>query len=91
MGSEWILGRLTWDVDWIRLAQDRDLWLVICKRKQALKGFMKQVISIEQPTDCILKYGNTKKKYETEIHYTSMKVVARRNVNLTILGNRAAL
>jgi hypothetical protein len=52
---------------------------------------MKQVISTEQPTDCILKYGNTNKKYETEIHYTSMMVVSRRNVNLTILGNRAPL
>jgi hypothetical protein len=24
MGSEWILGRLARDVNWIRLAQDRD-------------------------------------------------------------------
>jgi hypothetical protein len=28
MGSEWILGRLTGGVDWIRLAQDRDRWRV---------------------------------------------------------------
>jgi hypothetical protein len=26
MGSEWILERLTGGVDWIRLAQDRNLW-----------------------------------------------------------------
>jgi hypothetical protein len=24
MESEWILGRLAWGVDWIRLAQDKD-------------------------------------------------------------------
>jgi hypothetical protein len=26
MGSEWILRRLGWGVDWIRLVQDRDRW-----------------------------------------------------------------
>jgi hypothetical protein len=26
MGSEWILERFSWGVDWIRLAQDRDRW-----------------------------------------------------------------
>jgi hypothetical protein len=29
MGSERILGRLTGSVDWIRLAWDRDRWLVV--------------------------------------------------------------
>jgi hypothetical protein len=30
IGSEWILGRLAWgDVDWIRLAQDRDRWRAV--------------------------------------------------------------
>jgi hypothetical protein len=29
MGSEWILGRLAWGVDWIRLAQDRDQWWAV--------------------------------------------------------------
>jgi hypothetical protein len=30
MGSEWILGRLAWGgEDWIRLAQDRDLWRAV--------------------------------------------------------------
>jgi hypothetical protein len=30
MGSEWILGRLTWGgVDWIRLSQDRDRWRAV--------------------------------------------------------------
>jgi hypothetical protein len=32
MGSEWILGRLTWGggcVDWIRLSQDRDRWQAV--------------------------------------------------------------
>jgi hypothetical protein len=27
--SEWILGRLAWGVDWIRLSQDRDLWRAV--------------------------------------------------------------
>jgi hypothetical protein len=26
MGSEWILGRLAWGVEWIQLVQDRDRW-----------------------------------------------------------------
>jgi hypothetical protein len=26
MVSEWVIGRLAWGVDWIRLAQDRDRW-----------------------------------------------------------------
>jgi hypothetical protein len=29
MGLEWILGRLAWGVDWIRLAQDRDRWRAV--------------------------------------------------------------
>jgi hypothetical protein len=29
MGSKWILGRLAWGVDWIRLAQDRDRWWAV--------------------------------------------------------------
>jgi hypothetical protein len=29
MVSEWILGRLDGVVDWIRLAQDRDLWWAV--------------------------------------------------------------
>jgi hypothetical protein len=29
MGSEWILGRLAWGCDWIRLAQDRDRWRAV--------------------------------------------------------------
>jgi hypothetical protein len=29
MGSESILGRLAGDVDWIRLAQDRDRWRAV--------------------------------------------------------------
>jgi hypothetical protein len=27
MGSKWTLGRLAGGVEWIHLAQDRDLWL----------------------------------------------------------------
>jgi hypothetical protein len=29
MGSEWILGRLAGDVDWFRLAQNRDWWQAV--------------------------------------------------------------
>jgi hypothetical protein len=29
MGSEWILGRFAGGVDWIHLAQDRDLWRAV--------------------------------------------------------------
>jgi hypothetical protein len=30
-GTEWILGRLAWGVDWIQLSQDRDRWrAVVC-------------------------------------------------------------
>jgi hypothetical protein len=29
MGSEWILGRLAWGMEWIRLAQDRDRWRAV--------------------------------------------------------------
>jgi hypothetical protein len=29
MGSEWILGRLAGDVDWIRQAQERDRWRAV--------------------------------------------------------------
>jgi hypothetical protein len=29
MGSEWILGRLAGDLDWIRLAQDKDRWRAV--------------------------------------------------------------
>jgi hypothetical protein len=29
MGLEWILGRLAWGVEWIRLAQDRDRWQAV--------------------------------------------------------------
>jgi hypothetical protein len=31
MGSEWILERLAWGVDWIQLAKDRDRWLPVVR------------------------------------------------------------
>jgi hypothetical protein len=39
MGSEWILGRLTWGggVDWIRLSQDRDRWRAVASAVMNLR------------------------------------------------------
>jgi hypothetical protein len=36
-GSEWILGRLAWGVDWIRLAQDRDRWRAVVSAMMNLR------------------------------------------------------
>jgi hypothetical protein len=37
MGSEWILGRLAWGVEWIKLAQDRDRWRALVNAAMNLR------------------------------------------------------
>jgi hypothetical protein len=36
-GSEWILGRLAWGVDWLRRAQDRDRWRAVVSAMMNLR------------------------------------------------------
>jgi hypothetical protein len=39
MEAEWILGRLAGEVDWIRLAQDRDRWQAVVNEVMNFRVF----------------------------------------------------
>jgi hypothetical protein len=42
MGSKWILGRSAGDVEWIHLAQDRDIWRAVVNAVMNLRVMVPQ-------------------------------------------------
>jgi hypothetical protein len=43
MGSAWILGRLAWGVEWIKLVQDRDWWWALVNVVMNLRVLAPQI------------------------------------------------
>jgi hypothetical protein len=39
----WILGRLAGDLDWIRLAHDRDRWMAVVNAVMSLQSFAPRI------------------------------------------------